>query len=95
MIIEYTATASQQFEGNGWTAYRRKKSGVTRIFDDLWYGLKDRNDLEYHQLEDKIVDLKFNSSSKAFCWVMEDNGCINICQRGVMPIIWIIKSTDK
>jgi len=90
MKITYEAAASHEIIGKDWNAYRRTKSGVTYIFDELWQVLKT-DEIPFDELEDYLIESKKKAQSKAYCSISEYRGTIELNQYGVLPIIWIIK----
>jgi len=96
MIVIYETTADYELISlSGWTAYRRHKSGVTKIFDEVWDELfNNEHVLKFDNIEEHLKKFKNEKAkSKAYCDISSPHkGVIEINQYGVLPIIWIVKN---
>lgn len=88
-MIEYSASAKWTIQGNGWTAYRREKSGLSKAFDEIWSKVRESKELSYTDMTEVLRGHKEWVQSKGYRSVWVTDEFIEVGHNGVLPIIWI------
>lgn len=92
MRIEYTVSADNQIEGNGWICYYRDLYSFSAIFDTLLTLIKDSKETEFDKLKSLVKSgyQLATARSKADIYTREND--IDICKLNkTLPHIWVVK----